>query len=160
MKFHTKRKHMIDIIFPVTLFFLFAFSAITILLLAARIYQSTIEEASMNDTARTGLAYVSEKIHQKDASGCVEITELDGIEALRLEQEYEGERYDTYIYMYEDALRELFVKRGAEAEPASGTAILELADFTMTEKEKNLLQFTCTDKEGRKESVYVAVRSE
>lgn len=160
MKFHTKRKHMIDIIFPVSLFFLFALSAFTILLLAARIYQSTTEYAVMNDTARTSLAYVSEKIHQNDVSGCVEITELDGTEALRLEQNYEGGSYYTYIYVYEDTLRELFVKKDAEANPAFGTKILEVRDFSMEQKEENLLQFTCTDRSGQKESVFVAVRSE
>ena len=66
MKFRTRQKHIIDFIFPVALFFVFALCALTVLLLSARIYQSTTDSSSRNYTARTGLSYVSEKIHQND----------------------------------------------------------------------------------------------
>ena len=73
MRFRTKRRHMIDFLFPVALFFVFALSALTVLLLAARIYQSTTENSSLNYTSRTGLSYISEKIHQNDLGGHVSI---------------------------------------------------------------------------------------
>ena len=73
MKFQRKQKHMVDLIFPVSLFFMFALCAVTVLLLAARIYQSTTEHSSLNYTARTGLSYISEKIHQNDRNGQIRI---------------------------------------------------------------------------------------
>ena len=48
MKFRTKQKHMIDFIFPISLFFIFALCALTVLLFAARIYRSTTENSSLN----------------------------------------------------------------------------------------------------------------
>ena len=38
MQSRTKRKHMIDFLFPTALFFVFALSALTVILIAARIY--------------------------------------------------------------------------------------------------------------------------
>ena len=86
MRFHTKRKHMIDYLFPIALFFVFALSALTVLLLAARIYQSTTENSSLNYTSRTSLSYISEKIHQNDMDGKVTIGSFDGCDALIMEQ--------------------------------------------------------------------------
>ena len=66
---------MIDFLFPVALFFVFALSALTVILLAARIYQSTTESSSLNYTARTSLSYINEKIHQNDCDGAVYLDE-------------------------------------------------------------------------------------
>ena len=60
MRFRMKRNHMIDFLFPVALFFVFALSALTLILLAARIYQSTTENSSLNYSSRTCLSYISE----------------------------------------------------------------------------------------------------
>ena len=53
MGFRLKRRHMIDFIFPIALFFVFALSALTLILLSARIYQSTTENSSLQKKART-----------------------------------------------------------------------------------------------------------
>ena len=110
MKFRTKQKHMIDFIFPISLFFIFALCALTVLLFAARIYRSTTENSSLNYSARSGLSYISEKIHQNDADGNILVGELCGETALIMEQTYKDSVYYTYIYSYEGALRELYIK--------------------------------------------------
>ena len=69
MGFRLKRRHMIDFLFPVALFFVFALSALALILLSAGIYQSTTETSSLQYTARTALAYIGEKIHQNDENG-------------------------------------------------------------------------------------------
>ena len=109
MRFQTKQKHMIDFLFPVALFFVFALSALTVILLAARIYQSTTESSSLNYTARTSLSYINEKIHQNDCDGAVYLDEFDGCQALVMEQAHNNERYYTYIYIYGQELKELFI---------------------------------------------------
>ena len=67
MRFRLKQRHMIDFLFPVALFFVFALSALTVILLATQIYRSTTENSSLNYTARTSLSYISEKVHQNDS---------------------------------------------------------------------------------------------
>ena len=125
MRFRTKHRHMIDLLFPVALFFVFALSALTVLLIAARIYQSTTEHSSLHDTSRTSLSYISEKLHQSDEAGSVSLGTFDGCDALIIQQTHGEHTYYTYIYSYEGKLRELFVKAGVNASASSGMAILE-----------------------------------
>lgn len=159
MKFRTKQKHMIDLIFPVALFFVFALSALTVLLLAARIYRSTTENSSMNYSARTALSYISEKIRQNDADGNIRIGKLDGENALILEQTYGDSVYDTYIYAYEGFLRELFVRSESSADLSAGAKILEVDAFSMEQADDHLLSFSCTTVDGNTDSIFVAIKS-
>ena len=48
MRFRTQQNHMIDFLFPVALFFVFAVSAMTVILLATGIYRSTTEHSSLD----------------------------------------------------------------------------------------------------------------
>lgn len=159
MGFRLRRKHMIDLLFPVALFFVFALSAVTLILLAAGIYRSTTENSSLQYTARTGLAYLSEKIHQSDEDGGVYLGTLDGQEALVLEQRFGEETYRTYIYVQEEQLKELFIRDGVEASADSGRTILEVQDFTMEQISDRLFWFECTDREDRTSAVVIGVRS-
>ncbi|MCI8996687.1 MAG: DUF4860 domain-containing protein [Lachnospiraceae bacterium] len=159
MRFRTKHRHMIDLLFPVALFFVFALSALTVLLIAARIYQSTTEHSSLHDTSRTSLSYISEKLHQSDEAGSVSLGTFDGCDALIIQQTHGEHTYYTYIYSYEGQLRELFVKAGVNTSASSGMAILEVQDFSMEELSDGLLKFSCTDQEGQTTSSMIGLRS-
>lgn len=158
MGFHLKRRHMIDFIFPIALFFVFALSALTLVLFAARIYRSTTENSSLQYTSRTGLSYISEKIHQNDG-GAITLGSFDGCDALVMEQVFGEETYFTYIYAYQQNLKELFVKEGVVASPADGKTILEIQDFSIRQLSENLFQFDCTDAKNQSGSTIVGVRS-
>ncbi len=155
-----RQDHMVNILLPLALLLMFAISALAVLLFAAKIYRSTVENSTMNDESRTALSYVSEKIHSGDSSGCVRLESLQGVDALVLEQSYAGEIYCTYVYQYEGMLKELFVKAGTEIPLSAGRTILELESFSMTAYSDDLLLFTCTDHSGQSASAYVALRSE
>lgn len=160
MRLQTKHKHMIDFLFPVALFFVFALSSLTVVLLAADIYQSTTEDSALNDTARTSLSYITEKIHQNDTKGMVSLGTFDGCDALVLQQTYNDENYYTYIYAYENELKELFIKDGANATASDGKAILQVKDFSIELVNDQLLKFQCVDKNDRTASVIVGLRSQ
>lgn len=159
MRFRTKHRHMIDLLFPVALFFVFALSALTVLLIAARIYQSTTEHSSLHYTSRTSLSYISEKLHQSDQAGAVSLGTFDGCDALIIQQTHDDNTYYTYIYSYDNRLRELFVKAGVDASASSGREILEVQDFSMEELSEGLLKFSCTDREGQTASSIIGIRS-
>lgn len=159
MGLRLKRGHMIDFLFPVALLFVFALSALSLVLLAAGVYRSTTENSSLQYTARSSLAYLSEKIHQCDENGGVFLGTLDGYDALILEQTYEDEVYHTYIYACDEELKELFVKDGAEVSARSGRTILEVQNFTVEQISEHLLRFTCTDAEDRTSAAIIGVRS-
>lgn len=159
MKLRTKRKHIIDFIFPIALFVVFALCALTVLLLAARIYRSTTENSSLNYTSRTALSYISEKIHQNDVNGDVFFGKLDEKPALVMKQTYNDAVYYTYIYAYNKELKELFIKGDTSAEPASGKTIMEVDEFTIEKAGENLLRFRCIDKNQQEDSIIVAIKS-
>lgn len=159
MQFQTKRKHMIDFLFPVALFFVFALSALTVILIAARIYQSTTENSSLNYTSRTSLSYISEKVHQNDLNGAVTLGSFDGCDALIIKQSVGEDIYYTYIYADNNELKELFIKDGAFANATSGHKILDIQDFSIEQISDNLLKFSCTDRNNQTASSIIGIRS-
>lgn len=159
MQLRTRQTHMIDFLFPVALLFVFAVSALTVILLAADIYRSTTAHSSLNYTARTSLSYISEKIHQNDTGGQVSIGIYDGCDALILEQEYNQTAYRTYIYVYENELKELFAKKDTEFPASTGKTILAVEDFSMDTVKNGVFRFSCTDADGQTASTVVGVHS-
>lgn len=160
MRFQMKRKHMIDFLFPVALFFVFALSALAVILFATRTYQDTTEHSALNYTARTSLSYISEKLHQNDADGAIELGSLDGNDAVIMKQAYENETYCTYIYADGQELKELFVKEGTEVSAASGRTILKVQNFTLTQPADDLIRISCSDEDGREAAAFISIKSD
>lgn len=154
-----RKTHMVDFLFPVALLFVFALSALFVILLATDVYRSITENSSLNYTARTSLSYITEKIHQNDAQGDVSIGTFDGCDALILKHNYNGSAYKTYIYVYENELKELFVKDGLEFTASMGKTILSVEDFSMRTVQDKIFQFSCTDADGQEASTVVGIRS-
>lgn len=159
MQLRTRQNHMIDFLFPAALLFVFAVSALTVILLAANIYRSTTAHSSLNHTAQASLAYISEKIHQNDMSQDVSIGIYNGCEALILEQTYNQASYRTYIYVYENELKELFAKKDTEFPPSTGKTIFTVEDFSMETVKDGLFRFSCTDAGGQAASAVVGIHS-
>ena len=159
MRFRTQQNHMIDFLCPVALFFVFAVSAMTVILLATGVYRSTTEHSSLNYTARTSLAYICEKIHQNDINGDVVLGTFDGCDALILKQPRREDTYQTYLYVYENELKELFIKDGVDAPAKSGKTILAVEDFSMETVKDGMFRFTCTDADGNRDSMIAGIRS-
>ena len=152
-------RHTIDFLFPAALFLLFAGSALCVMLLAARIYQSTAAGSPGQSDASTALSYISEKLHQSDREGAISPGELDGCEALILKHTSGADTYTTYIYVWEQELRELFIRDGVEPVAADGRGLLPLAALSMEEIKPGTFLLTCTDATGTAASAAVSVRS-
>lgn len=75
--------HLIDVLFPAALLFVFAFSAVSVILLATGVYRDTAIHSSRSYTAETALAYLTEKVHQNDADGQIDIGTFDGARLFR-----------------------------------------------------------------------------
>lgn len=159
MRFHREKKHIIDIIFPVSLFLVFAASALAVILLAANVYRDTA--AASEDNYRTGtvLSYMTEKIHQNDTGGQISVGSFDGRDSLVIDQTYDSKDYVTYIYEDEGLLRELFIQNGVDAFAADGSEIMPVTDFTMNEISDGLFEFSCLSDDGQRISTIVAAKS-
>lgn len=148
-----KQQHCIDILFMLVVFLLFAFSGVTLLVLATRFYQSTVAKSEENDHARVAAAYVREVLHQNDSSDDVMISEFEGVQCISVPQ---AEDYVLYLYYYDGELRELYTKDGAIVTPENGQKIIELDRFSITEIAQDLIEVECEDHFGNVRQVLIS----
>ncbi len=158
MKKHRSSPHSAEALLPVILFSVFTLCAVTLIMLAANIYRKTTENSFLNNTARTSLAYITEKVHRYDKAGCVDITVFEGCDALVLSRNTETGLYHTYIYVYDGRLRELFIKEGTRAYPDSGTGIMDAEDFHAEFTGDNILQIYFTAPGKRAEQAAIGLK--
>lgn len=154
------RKHSTDILFVLVLFLVFTSSALAVILLGARVYQSTSSRMESNYNVRTALAYVSEKIRQNDESGAVSLCELDGIPALTLSQRMEDTSYITYLYFQDGALKELLTEASREVSAEQGTAIISLKSFSVRETDDGFYSIRAENDQGETLSLLIHPRSD
>jgi hypothetical protein len=162
MKSLKTKQHSIDLLFPVSLFFVFAVSGIVVLLLAVNIYQGIESRAASTFEAGTSLSYIAEKIHQCDDNGkdAIYIDKFQDCDALVIEQELGDATYKTYIYNDNGSIRELYIEDGATASKSSGTEIMTVKSLTMEQIDTGLFRFSCEAEDGGTASTIVGVNSE
>ena len=114
MKRRNEKKHVIDFLFPLAVFFVLAASSVAIVVLASGFYSRQVKTSSDSYSGRTALAYVTEKMHQNDENGAIADGTFDGENALVIRQRYDEKDYVTYLYAYDGYLRELFVRDGTD----------------------------------------------
>lgn len=154
-----RRRHVIDMLFPVALFLVLAASSLFLVILAANVYQKSVSREESNYESRTCLSYVTEKIRQNDEKGGVETGTFDGFPCLILRQTFGEQPYVTYLYSYEGQLCELFIQEGAPMQASDGQRILEVHDFSVTEQETGVFRISCSDENGKESVTYAAVKS-
>ena len=159
MRFRTRSRHVIDLIFPISLFFVFAVSALSVLILAGNIYASTSSRLRVNDENRTALSYIAEKMRQNDRGGAIDITFIDGTNCLAMSAVYNEVSCTTYIYEYDGMLKKLFINDGIPVSLKSGRDIMELASLSMDELDDHIFHFTAVDSQGTRSTLTVSERS-
>lgn len=156
---HSK-KHTVDILFILALFGAFIVSALLIVVLGARVYQSTVSHADHSFTSRTSLSYITEKIRQHDEDGSVSVTEVEGRPVLLLTQTYGDTSYYTYLYHYDGCLKELTAEDYYQPALSQGQNILPVSSLKMEQINDSLYSFEIADADGNAVSFYVSVYSE
>ena len=81
---HQKQeKHFIvDILFVLALFGVFAVSALALVTIGADVYQHTVEDMGVNYESRTAVSYIMEKVRQNDTADSIFLTDLENVPAL------------------------------------------------------------------------------
>ena len=159
MDFKQKQRHIVDILFVLVLFCVFALSALMLVLIGSNVYRKTVRNMDDNYNTRTSLAYVTEKIHQFDETDAIEIGTLDSQNALILKTNTENQQYYTYIYMYNGYLKELFVSADSHLAPDAGQNILPIEDFQLKNINDKLYQFTIHVDSTNQYTLYVSTHS-
>lgn len=149
MRFSGREKsHMVDILFTLALFCVFAASSLMVVMIGVNVYKKTVNSMNDNYDCRTSLIYLSEKLNQNDTSMGVHIEQLDGVDALVIDQEIEDEAYQTWIYHQDGKLKELFVSEEAEKNSESGQPIMDVATFAMEDLGGGLFRFKTVNSQG------------
>ena len=160
MHFDPAKNHKIVALLPLIVLIILTFCAVAVVLFAARIYGSTVEDTSQADDYRTAVSYISGRIHGFDSAGSVSVENLDGCEAIMLTHPDGNRTYATYIYCYDGFLRELMVPYGTSASLSAGTEILAVNTLKIEELTPGLFRFSATDEAGNCTAAVVSLRSE
>ena len=142
MRERTERKHVIDFLFPLALFFVLTATSVALVVLASGTYSRQVQDSEDSFASRTALSYVMEKIHLADEYGAVYAGTFDGQDAIVIRQTYSEQTYVTYLYEYDGYLRELFIQDGVDAKASDGRRILASDCFSFDETQDGSISDT------------------
>ena len=124
----------------------------------ASVYRRVERRVEASGNRRVGLTNITAKIHGGDRARGVSAAELEGVPAVRLTEEIDGFVYETWLYVYDGWLRELFCEPDSGLLPEDGESITEAQSLAVTEWD-GLLTLTYVDGAGMEETALVFVRS-
>ena len=156
-----QEKHFIvDILFVLALFGVFAVSALALVTIGADVYQHTVEDMGVNYESRTAVSYIMEKVRQNDTEDSICLTTLEDTPAICMLSRMDDDIYCTYLYLYDGHLKELFMKQGTslggQILPA-GTDIMELRDFAPEYASENLIRVRLQTASGESHTFYIHI---
>ena len=108
-----KNKHVIDMIFPIALFFVFISSCFIVLILSFHTYRKTVQLEQSNYQTRTALSYITQG------------------------------KYTTYLYEDKGYLKELFISNQLEFDKDDGKKIMPVSHLKMQQINPYLYHFSC-----------------
>ena len=159
MKQKKENQHMIDALFVITLFCLFAISAIILIAVGAKVYKNTIQHMETHFTTNTALSYITEKIRQNDRKDAVSVCPFGDGNAFVFTQDFHGESYCTYIYQDEGNIKELFAKADFQPDIHAGQNILPVKKFFIQQEAEHLYKIILVDQNNQTSSVVVHIKS-
>lgn len=154
-----QQKHIIDTLFVIALFCLFALSAIFLITIGANIYGNTINNMEDNFNSRTALAYITEKVRQSDSADSISAGTFHDGPALIITSRIDDTEYLTYLYEYNGYIKEIIVRKGMTLDPAIGQDIIAVSDFYLTPINDHLMNCTITIDEMQSYNLYISVHS-
>jgi len=143
-----EKKHIVDILFVIALFGIFVISAIALISIGAGIYSKNMNNMTKNFNSRTAVAYVIEKVRQADSKDSLRLCHFEDIPAISISNTINSKEYITYIYQYENELKELTVRSDVPLSPQSGQMIIEIEDFQISSVNNNLVDCKMTMPDG------------
>lgn len=148
MKQKSHREHSMASLFSMLLFALYALFILLLLLFFAKAYQTAVTGQKENDNLHTARIYITTKFHQHDEQGMIFPDTLHGIDALCFLDKIDGCEYQTYLYLQDGRLKELFAAVGVLPSPDMGTPIAELSSFQVEEDQNGFYHITLVDTQG------------
>lgn len=158
--FKRDESHSVDLLFTLGLFCVFAASAFILVIIGIRVYQGTVDQMQDTFSTRTAIAYVAEKLRRHDEAGAVELTQIDGLTALRMTDSVGEDTYCTYVYSDGEYLWELTIRDGVRVSASMGEKIIQVKDFQISGAGGGFYEFTASDSAGGTVRFLIHLRSE
>ena len=154
-------KHVVDLLFTLSLFCVFAASAFIVVYIGADVYRATVDRMEMGFEINTTLNFVSTKIRQHDESGSIRIAELEGRPAVVLDRRIGDSVFETWIYHYDGALRELFINRENTAglRLDAGQELIRIYSFEITAPHERIIAIRAGSSDAVYKQKLVGIRS-
>lgn len=159
MRRRRDERHIIDMIFVLALFALFAIASVLLIAIGVSVYRQGAEAMGENNTVRTSYAYVSEKIRRADAEGLIESGSFGDGDALFLRYYIDDISYTTTLYVHEGMLTELVARTDLSFPPSAGQPVTALGKLKCQELSEDLLRITLIETGGEERSLLAHVRS-
>ena len=153
---HQEKRFIVDVLFVLALFGLFAVSALMLVTVGADVYKQTVDDMSTNYETRVSVSYIAEKIRQND--GNINIDYLGETPALVMEQEYNDDIFSTYLYYHDGYLKELLVRKGSfigDNSLSAGQEIMKISAFQADMTMENLLKIDLTTADGVQKELFL-----
>lgn len=148
------RFHSIDSLFVVILFAVFIFMALLIISSGAAAYKNSAAQMDDRFDRQTCVSYITAKIRANNDADKISIVDFNGVNALCISETFSEGTYNTYIYLYDGMIRELFcnaeLSLGLEA--GSGLTRASELNFSYTD---GLFEITLTDANEKSTVFYV-----
>lgn len=135
-----RREYITDLMFVILLLLLFASFGLCVVMIGARVYKNTVNYMEENDSSRTAIAYLEEKIHQNNEVDKIEVTTIEKNQSLLIHSSVNKEEYVTYIYCYDGWLWELYTKASNEIKLGMGQSLVKLDSLSIEELKDGLYQ--------------------
>lgn len=159
MRKKTTARHMIDILFVLSLFCVFAFSSVVLILFGADIYKKTVASMDSNYASRTSVAYITEKIRQSDCYDSIFIDDTEGYERLMMTRKIDGLTYATSLYEYDGYLYELFARTDIKLPPDAGQQVIPVSQLDFNLISDSLLCISFVDETQKSSTIYINLHS-
>jgi hypothetical protein len=155
------KKHSLDLVVVVALFFVYAACALLLCVIGAEVYRTTAATMQNNYDQRTSVLYVAEKVRQNDLDGTVRVDRVDDTDALVLVEKQSGRDYETWLFVKDEVLYEGLFAPGAAIDVKLCQPIMPMGALTIgqDETDSGLINITFAAPDGQKTSIDLWQRS-
>lgn len=153
------RKHSADFLFLLIIFGFFAVLAFSTVVLGAGFYRSAVSNSQKLASVDMAAGYIAEKLRQTDETDSFSVEEFGDSQALALRSQYNDETFITWIYTWDDTLRELFVREDADINPEMGTALADISRLFVTPVSDSLYKLQAENSDGDRTELYISPRA-
>jgi hypothetical protein len=156
------KKHSLDLVVVVTLFFVYAACALLLCVIGAEVYRTTAATMQKNYDQRTSVLYIAEKVRQNDLDGTVRVDRVDDVDALVLIEKQSGRDYETWLFVKNQVLYEGLFAPGATIDVKLCQPIMPMEALAIGRNQtgSGLLNLTFYAPDGQKTSIDLWQRSE